>query len=144
MEVNKKLVMKIQPKVIDHLGINLYTNLHSVISELIANSWDACAHNVHITVPTEIPNTDSEIIVKDDGNGMTFEEINDNYLQVGRNRRKDEGVQIVCADRKVLGRKGIGKFSVFGVADAVSIRSIKNKHATEFVMDIGDIKNNVG
>ena len=139
MSVNE-LVMTIQPKVIDHLGINMYTNLHSVISELIANSWDAGSPEVFITVPEASVDDNYEISVKDKGTGMTFEEINALYLQVGRNKREETGGATTVNDRIQLGRKGIGKFAVFGVAKELVLRTVKDGNFTEFSMDIDEIK----
>ena len=83
--------MTIQPKIINHLGINLYTSLPAVLSEMIANSWDACSSNIHITANTGEITTDYEPIIKDDGIGMSFDQLNDLYLQVGRDRRLAAG-----------------------------------------------------
>lgn len=139
--MSSELSMTIQPKIINHLGINLYTSLPAVISEMIANCWDACSPNVYITAkPGEIT-PDYEIIIKDLGNGMSFEQLNDMYLQVARDRRRDEGEEICDGNRKVLGRKGIGKFSVFGVAETVSIHSVHDGKSTKFEMNIEKIKN---
>ena len=137
----KELSMTIQPKIINHLGINLYTSLPAVLSEIIANSYDACAHKIHITANPADITPDYEIIIKDDGNGMSFEQLNDVYLQVGRDRRLAEGDAICNGDRVVLGRKGIGKFSVFGVAEIVSIKAVRNGKLTEFEMNIEKIMN---
>ena len=62
----------------NHLGINLYSNMPSVLSEVVANSWDADAENVHITVDAE------KIIIKDDGFGMNADDFNDKYLRVSK------------------------------------------------------------
>ena len=136
----KELLMSIQPKIIDHLGINMYTNMHAVISELIANSWDADANKVEITIPSGNVTSKFKIIVKDDGNGMNFDELNSMYLQVGRNKRGKNNARKTPKGRTMLGRKGIGKFAVFGVAKKVLIKSIKNKNLTEFKMDIDKIQ----
>lgn len=136
--------MQIQPKIIDHLGINMYTSLHAVISELIANSWDADANSVWITIPEGKIGDDYEITVKDDGKGMSLEELNILYLQVGRNKREEEGDRPTPSGRTALGRKGIGKFSVFGVAHQVIIRSVKNHEVTQFEMEIEKIKSASG
>ena len=141
------LEMKIQPKIIDHLGINMYTAIHPVLSELIANSWDADAHSVYITIPNEPMSKKYSVIVRDDGSGMEYEELVNKYLQVGRNRRienpktsADFVEHTPKLNRRVLGRKGIGKLSVFGVAGTIVFKSVKNGYATEFKMDIEDIK----
>ncbi len=41
MATNKELTLIIQPKVIDHLGIKMYQKPVDVISEFVANAWDA-------------------------------------------------------------------------------------------------------
>ena len=40
--------MSIDFNVLNHLGINLYTNIPAVLSEVVANSYDADATNVDI------------------------------------------------------------------------------------------------
>ncbi|MDG6953937.1 MAG: ATP-binding protein [Nitrososphaerota archaeon] len=138
---NEELEMTIQPKVIDHLGINMYTNLHAVISELIANSFDANAHKVEITVPPGSISDEYSIIVSDDGAGMDFKELNEKYLQVGRNRREEtKDARVGDEERMTLGRKGIGKFAVFGVAREVAVTAIKDGLFNKFKMDIEKIK----
>lgn len=132
--------MEIQPQIIDHLGINMYTNMHAVLSELVANSWDADADNVYISSPDVEMSSSYEIVVRDDGSGMTFDELNKLYLTVGRDRRKETGDALTTKGRRTLGRKGIGKFSAFGVAKKVVIKSVKDKKLIEFEMDIDKIK----
>lgn len=139
--VKDELVMEVQLTVIDHLGINMYTSLPPVISELVANSWDADASNVNISIPeTDIDDT-SEIIIRDNGAGMTYDEINAAYLKIGRNRRNELKTDKSLGGRKILGRKGLGKLSVFGVAKKVEIQSVKNGEKVIFEMDIDAIKN---
>ncbi|MEQ1847063.1 MAG: ATP-binding protein, partial [Nitrospira sp.] len=55
-----------------HLGIGLYSNIPAVLSEVVANSWDANARKVDITIDEK----GTSISVKDDGWGMTEKEIN--------------------------------------------------------------------
>ena len=102
---SESLVLKFDPNTIEHLGISLYSKLPSVLSELVSNSWDADAVNVGIDF---IENTDEkQIIYTDDGEGMTFEELNDNYLVIGRNRRVETTKQCTNIGRKVIGKKGL-------------------------------------
>ena len=81
----KKLAMTFDPQTIEHLGVKMYSQLPNAIAELIANGYDAEALNVHIVL------TDNEkgksIAIIDDGVGMSFEEINDKFLRIGRKRR---------------------------------------------------------
>ena len=61
---DKKYELSIDPRILELLGPNLYTNIYYVLAELIANAYDADAHNVYV-----IASQDS-IIVEDDGSGM--------------------------------------------------------------------------
>ena len=45
---SKTLVLKFDPNTIQHLGISLYSQLPSVLSELISNSWDADTNNIKL------------------------------------------------------------------------------------------------
>src|SRR5438105_1136015 len=99
-----------------HLGLQMYAGVLPALTELIANSWDADSNEVHVEVPFGIPLDDrSEIRVRDNGVGMTFDEVNDAYLVLGRDRRTSSGLYSP-GGRRVMGRKGIGKLAGFGIA----------------------------
>ena len=57
--------MTVDLNVLDHLGINLYSNIAAVLTEAVANAWDADASSVQIRVD---PNSDW-IEIADDGIG---------------------------------------------------------------------------
>ena len=77
--------MTLSLNVLRHLGIGLYSNVPAVLSELVANSWDADATRVLISVNPE----QNSIEVMDTGCGMTLHEINERFLRVGYERRKE-------------------------------------------------------
>ena len=57
--------MTISLNVLTHLGFGLYSNIAAVLSEVVANSWDADARQVCISIDTE-----NEIVtIQDDGHG---------------------------------------------------------------------------
>lgn len=62
----KEYKLNIDPRILELLGPSLYTNIYYVLAELIANAYDADAHNVYI-----IANKD-DITVEDDGKGMSY------------------------------------------------------------------------
>ncbi|MEU7945422.1 ATP-binding protein [Micromonospora taraxaci] len=130
-------VMRFDPAAIKHLGLQMYSTLPPVIAELVANAWDAGASNVHIEVPDGHLNDESRIVVTDDGDGMDDTDVREAYLIVGRDRRRDEKADRRKTPplRKVMGRKGIGKFAGFGIARQVEIESVKNGHVSRFLMD---------
>jgi hypothetical protein len=59
--------MTVDLNVLDHLGINLYSNIAAVLTEAVANAWDADADKVQIRVDPE----SKWIEIEDDGIGMT-------------------------------------------------------------------------
>jgi len=136
--MSEKLVLKFDPNTIEHLGISLYSKLPSVLSELISNSWDADATKVNIEF-TDKDDT-KEIIYSDDGEGMSFDELNNSYLVIGRNRRIDTSKETTNKGRKIIGKKGLGKLSVFGICDIVEVISVKNGLKTHFIMNLSKIK----
>lgn len=50
---SEKLEMQVQMTVIDNLGIKMYSNIVPVISELVANAYDADATLVEIELPED-------------------------------------------------------------------------------------------
>lgn len=123
---------------IDHLGVKLYRSFPPVIAELVSNSYDAEAENVIVSIDYE----EKVVTVSDDGHGMTFDEINDNFLVIGRNRRisNNKGWSKNKL-REVTGKKGLGKLAVFGVADEITITSISEGEKNSFSMSYSVIKN---
>ena len=122
---------------IKHLGLQMYATLPPVIGELVANAWDANATEVEITIPeTQLDDT-SQIVICDNGMGMSDQDIRDKYLIVGRDRREKEGTDQtpLPLKRPIMGRKGIGKFSAFGIAKELEIESVSNDTVSRFVMD---------
>lgn len=113
-----KYSLSIDLNALNHLGINLYSNTPAVVSEVVANSWDADANKVTIDIKGR------SITITDDGFGMTATEINEKYLKVGYRKRDKESV-ITPKGRHIMGRKGIGKLSLFSIADTIEVHSVK-------------------
>lgn len=129
---------------LNHLGINLYSNVPAVISEVVANSWDADAEVVEI----EIDSKNGVITIRDDGCGMTKEECNKKYLNVGYRKRDLESV-ITPKLRHIMGRKGLGKLSLFSIAKTIEVQTVKKDKTGKvidkngFVMDADYIKRHI-
>ena len=72
------------------------------------------------------------IEVKDNGIGMTPDEVNAFYLVVGAERRSDpkRGELSQNFKRKVMGRKGVGKLAPFGICEKIEIISAGGKQTT--------------
>jgi Molecular chaperone, HSP90 family len=134
---NNGFKIKFDKNTIDHLGIKLYSSFPPVIAELISNSYDADAENVEIRINYE----EKIVTVIDNGTGMTHDELNQNFLVIGRNRRKAEGTGISkVKSRKVTGKKGLGKLAVFGIAKTIEVYSVKDDVKNAFSINYDDMK----
>jgi hypothetical protein len=130
-------VLSIDLNVLDHLGINLYSNVPAVLTEIVANAWDADASRVDIELDIE----NDRITVADDGIGMTHADINQKLLLVGYRRRGEnaEGDR-TAKQRPVMGRKGVGKLAPFSIADEVEVYSTKDGERCGLRMRVADIR----
>ncbi len=137
-----KFGIQVLGRTLEHMGVQMYKQRPTAIAELVANSWDACAKNVKITLDAEgYDKASSIVVIEDDGQGMTPEQIQGNYLVIGRNRRmdKDPDEKQVCV-RAVMGRKGIGKLAGFGLAERIIVETWKSGKKTTFTLNIRDLK----
>jgi len=116
--------MTVDLNVLDHLGINLYSNIAAVLTEAVANAWDADASLVEIKIDPD----NKWIEIVDDGIGMTINDVNEKYLRVGYRRRDSGGEfgKVTEKGRPVMGRKGLGKLSLFSIAETIEVQSAKN------------------
>lgn len=137
MSNNKKLEFTFEIGTIDHLGVKLYSTIPPMIAELISNAWDADAHNVYMYFNDGAAKS---IVVKDDGSGMDFDELNEKFLKIGRNRRVSTHSDVTPGERPVLGKKGLGKLSMFGIGKKITISTVKDGKKNSFVMDYDAIK----
>lgn len=135
-EEHKQLEMKIELAVIEDLGIRLYSRLPQVLAEVVANAWDADATAVHISLHEGEITPNSKIVIKDNGHGMTYKDIGDKFLRVGRKRRVVDGNKTKGGKRCVIGRKGIGKLAVFGIARMAKIRTVCEGKMGVFQMNV--------
>ena len=133
--------MTVDLNVLDHLGINLYSNIAAVLTEAVANAWDADAETVDIRFD---PRTEWIEIV-DDGVGMTVHDMNEKYLRVGYRRREEdtEHGKFTAKGRQVMGRKGLGKLSLFSIAKLIDVQSAKNGQAHGLCMSVDGIHESV-
>ncbi len=119
---DSKYRMTISLNVLNHMGLNLYSNVPAVIAEVIANAWDADA--THVDVDFDLKN--KAITVTDNGCGMKLDDVNNKYLYVGYQKRPptsspDNEYLTPEYKRRPIGRKGIGKLSLFSIANKIRV-----------------------
>lgn len=127
--MDKKYELNIDVRILELLGPNLYTNIYYVLAELIANAYDADAHNVYII------SDDEKIIVEDDGKGMSYSngEVT-KYLKVAAISRTNDADSRTALDRLKMGRKGVGKLAALSVSEEVCVMTIASGEKSGFVL----------
>lgn len=134
-----KLFMKFEANTIQHLGVKMYSTMPPALAELIANAYDACATEVYIKLYDK---AEKKVIVEDNGTGMSFEEVNNYFLRIGRNRREEK--QESKCGRIPTGKKGLGKLALFGIGDKINIQTFQESEGVSFNLDWNEILNTKG
>lgn len=104
------------------LGRELITDDQVAIFELVKNSFDAGADNVHVYFG------DDMIVIADNGSGMSYEDLTGKWLFVAyssklSDRSADDFRNIAAERRHYAGSKGIGRFSSDRLGGEVIIQS---------------------
>lgn len=90
------------------------------------------------TLPEEV-----QIVIEDDGIGMTRDELDEKFLFAGRRRRQEEpdSKGRTPKGRPLMGRKGLGKLAGFGVAKTIEVvtRKLGEAHATKVTLSYDEL-----
>ncbi len=126
----KEYSINVDPRILELLGPNLYTNIYYVLAELIANAYDADAKNVYI-----ISNKD-DIRIEDDGHGMSYDSGDiKKFLNVaGVSRTNEKESFSRSGERRKMGRKGVGKLAALSVSEYVDVMTICDGEKSGFVL----------
>ena len=132
---DSRYCMTISLNVLNHLGLNLYSHRPAVLAEVIANAWDADASEVQV----DFDLNRKTITISDNGCGMDLDDVNKKYLFVGYQKREHQ--PLTERGRKPMGRKGIGKLSLFSIANKIYVYTQKEgKKREAFLMDSDKIR----
>lgn len=139
---DSSLVLRFDPHTIEHLGIKMYSQLPHALAELVANAYDAASTNVSIHLSDSDP-LNKTITVIDNGDGMSYEEVQENFLIIGRKRRDYDATRLNSKNRRITGRKGVGKLALFGIGKNIQIETTRrgDDNKTVFNLDWDDILN---
>lgn len=128
--MEKEYNINVDPRILELLGPNLYTNIYYVLAELIANAYDADAKNVYI-----ISNKD-DIRIEDDGHGMSYKNGDiKKFLNVAGVSRTNENESFSRSGmRRKMGRKGVGKLAALSVSETVDVMTTFNGEKSGFIL----------
>lgn len=135
-EVREKLQLRFDPRTIEHLGIKMYSQLPYALAELVANAYDAGATKVQVKLYDSDP-SNKRIVIIDDGDGMSYDEVSEKFLVIGRKRRDTDESRENSKGRKITGKKGVGKLALFGIGKTINIETTRagDTQKTSFVLD---------
>jgi Histidine kinase-, DNA gyrase B-, and HSP90-like ATPase len=107
----------------DHLRRLVTTDPLAGILELIWNGLDAEAQNVSVSVVENALGGVDQVLVNDDGHGMTFEAARSGFSALGGSWKLNSHRSL--NGRRILhGREGKGRWRVFAIGDEVTWESI--------------------
>lgn len=107
------------------------------LTELVANAWDAGATEVRIKIPDDYNN---DIIVEDDGCGMTPEQFKVRWMTLGYNRTKHQGRKAEFPPernnwpRMAFGLNGVGRHGLFCFANQYEVDTYRDNIGTRFLV----------
>ena len=121
--------------IVRHLGLQNYTGPVPALAELISNAWDADAKEVYVKIPFDKSIEPEDVItIIDTGCGMDWNDCEEKYLVIGRNRRVAENRDKSKEGRPLMAHKGLGKLAGFGIASVVEVKTVKDNKLTHFKM----------
>ncbi|MDP3462325.1 MAG: ATP-binding protein, partial [Bacteroidales bacterium] len=108
------------------IGRELITDRITALFELVKNCYDANSTLVELEFHNVSSiNKKSKIIIRDNGLGMSFEDIRDKWMVIGTASKRTELYSPEPFKRRYTGEKGIGRFAVDKLGDFVIIRTKK-------------------
>lgn len=104
------------------LGVQNFSNKESAILELVKNAFDANALSVKIRIAKDC------IEIIDNGCGMSREDLTKNWMHIGKSNKGYEIEDENGKKRVQAGSKGVGRFALARLGEAVVVESYKEGH----------------
>lgn len=118
------------------LGRESISSSTVAVSELIKNSYDADAEDVHVEFYLRDSPALSTLVIKDNGNGMDAETIYDHWLKIGTDFKN--GIEFSVNKNRVLtGAKGLGRLGLDRLSKKVILYTKKkgSNSITQLIVD---------
>lgn len=128
--------VRLSHRIVTLFSEGLYKSPNKAIEELVANSFDAGAENVHVL--TSLGVGDGTIAVIDDGDGMDAKGLQRHWMVGRSNKRK---LKSPPRGRRQIGKFGIGKLATYVLANRLTHISKCGRSYYSASMDFGAINN---
>jgi hypothetical protein len=119
---------KVSIKLLDHLGLNMYSSVPKAISEVVVNGYDADASLVTVR------SSEHSIVIEDNGSGMGADSIQDQFLILASGHKRRTGTTPIF-HRDPIGAKGIGKLAGLGIAKRIEVETWRSGIMSSFAID---------
>lgn len=132
--MQKPLQFKISSALKNIIGRDLITDDFIAVFELVKNSYDAHATRVDV-IFENIYSDNGKIIIKDNGKGMSYQDLLDKWLFVARSSKKEGDEEEsyknyrdkIKVKRAYAGAKGIGRFSCDRLGSELYLETLKDE-----------------
>lgn len=108
----------ISNRIIQLFSEGLYASPNKAVEELVSNSFDAGAANVHVVLSPNLHDPYATIAVIDDGSGLSKSGFRDHWL-IGVSRKRASGYS-APKGRRQIGKFGIGKLATYVLAERLT------------------------
>ena len=113
------------------LGERLVGQAHIALAELVKNAYDADATRCEVEVGED------EIVVVDNGNGMTEREFLDHWMTIGTRHKEENRGRSRHLARNVTGSKGVGRLAAQFLAHRLEMATVSREgQASQLVVDV--------
>jgi Histidine kinase-, DNA gyrase B-, and HSP90-like ATPase len=115
------LRFKVKGRLAQLLGAESVSDVFVAINELVKNAYDADATKVKIKFEN-VRAGPASLTITDDGHGMTFYELENDWMTIGTDKKLRDPYTKKFKRRKI-GHKGIGRFAVQNLSRMVEVLS---------------------
>ena len=133
---------KFEKDFIERTYASIVSDMSIAFSELVANSWDAGATSVSITLPDK---KGGFVVIEDNGTGMTDSEFQQRWMTIAYNRVAHQGEFIEYnsskgkAKRLAYGRNGVGRHSMLCFDSCYQVETWRDGKCNKYVISVDGV-----
>lgn len=117
---SEKVRFSVDAGLINRLGLQLVARQETAVAELIKNAFDADAPKVRLIFSGSEGRTGGRLIVEDNGEGMTREQLVNGFMRLASDEKIREPTS-PRFKRQRAGRKGIGRFAAQRLGESMTL-----------------------
>lgn len=107
--------VSIGPRFLELFSDHLYSSPNKAFEEIVANSWDAGATDVYISMPDDLSKADATVWILDNGESMDATGLEQLWVVADSDKRRKASPK-----RRQIGKFGIGKLATYLIADELT------------------------